>query len=280
MGTIWSDADIELLNRVYFNTTDDQLIILFPTRTIVAIKVKAKKLKLHRSPEFTFQLKSRNTMGSSNPMYGKVGANRGKTPSDVTKEKIRLSHLGKLGLIGNKNPMYGKPAYNRGIPPSTETVLKALETRRKNYNKLSSEQKENKLKKQQLHAIAVFSKFNRDRHSDYRTLPEQIVEDILISNNISYMFQYKAMYYKCDFYIQPNLIIEVQGDYWHANPMKYSTRILSPTQLKNISRDNQKFEYLTDRGFKILYIWEHDIYKNINIVKPLILNFINQDTNR
>ncbi len=45
--------------------------------------------------------------GEKNPMYGKVGAFKGKTHTEETKMKISESRKGKL--VGADNPMYGKP---------------------------------------------------------------------------------------------------------------------------------------------------------------------------
>lgn len=67
----------------------------------------------------------------------------------------------------------------------------------------------------------------------------------------------KAFY---DFYIPlKNIIIEIDGDFWHCNP---NTKYALPeykTQEKNIKRDKQKNQWAQDNGFKLLRFWEYDI---------------------
>lgn len=100
------------------------------------------------------------------------------------------------------------------------------------------------------------------------TLPERLVEEYLINNNITYFKQHK-MYNKfvVDFYIvDTNDIIEVQGDYWHGNPLYYGEgKIpLSERQIKQINRDKSRYAYLTKSGHNVFMVWETDIYNNID----------------
>jgi len=44
----WNDNDILLLIKFYPEKTDVELQKLFPDRTLISIKVKAKKLKLKK----------------------------------------------------------------------------------------------------------------------------------------------------------------------------------------------------------------------------------------
>lgn len=78
--------------------------------------------------------------------------------------------------------------------------------------------------------------------------------------------------YWYDFYLpNHNLIIEYQGDYWHANPNKYPSgtfiRILKqgPVLVDDIwARDKLKLEAAVQAGYKIAYIWETE-YKKIGL---------------
>lgn len=63
-----------------------------------------------------------------------------------------------------------------------------------------------------------------------------------------------------------NLIIEVNGDYWHANPSKYKENDLlsipgdKECLAKDIwEHDRKKKEVALQAGFKVLYIWESDL---------------------
>jgi G:T-mismatch repair DNA endonuclease (very short patch repair protein) len=94
---------------------------------------------------------------------------------------------------------------------------------------------------------------------------EKEFSKILNSLNIKYTQWFYAKEIKAfyDFYIPiKNIIIEVDGDFWHCNP---NTKFALPeykTQKKNIKRDEQKNQWAKDNGFKLLRFWENDIKNN------------------
>lgn len=89
-----------------------------------------------------------------------------------------------------------------------------------------------------------------------------------------------------DFYLeQYNLLIEVQGDYWHANPKLYKAQQILNFHGKFIkaeeiwSNDKIKKELALKHNFNIIYIWENDIKKMYdNDLKLYILERINNAT--
>ena len=104
------------------------------------------------------------------------------------------------------------------------------------------------------------------------------VDKILNECNINYEREYIIKYYAVDNYLyDQNLIIEVMGDYWHGNPLKYNENkyMLNNIQQKTILKDKQKASYiLNHKNIKILYLWETDIDKNPELCKKLILSYI------
>lgn len=105
---------------------------------------------------------------------------------------------------------------------------------------------------------------------------EKIISNILDTNNISYKFQFRTPHgkYIFDFLIQPNLIIEVHGDYWHANPKVFSGTYLTYKQTQNLIRDREKAQWCDSNNFKLLLVWEYDIYNNLSAVENYILKTI------
>ncbi len=111
------------------------------------------------------------------------------------------------------------------------------------------------------------------------TVPEKVFEDELKKYKINYK-KHISLYPICqpDFFIEPNIVIFIDGDYWHANP-KYLTKRgqkkLTQAQLKNIKRDRIHNIKLLERGFIVLRFWENDIKNNpqvcLNITKSHIL---------
>ena len=73
-------------------------------------------------------------------------------------------------------------------------------------------------------------------------------------------------------------IIEVNGDYWHANPSIYSgDEVISyPSGLakaKDIwERDNRKTSFAIEKGYSVITIWEYDINHNFKKVLGVLNN--------
>jgi very-short-patch-repair endonuclease len=85
--------------------------------------------------------------------------------------------------------------------------------------------------------------------------------DILTGLGIEFTHQYEVEGFDYDFYIPSrNLLIEVDGDYWHGNPEKFSE--LNNMQRKNKGLDKLKTKHAADRNFQLLRFWETDIVNN------------------
>ena len=91
--------------------------------------------------------------------------------------------------------------------------------------------------------------------------PQQIVDSLLDKNNIVYQKEKGIVYFNVDNYLEDDLMVEVQGDYWHCNPNKFDKKI-TKQQFDRISRDKAKHTYIVNNYNKEpLYIWECDTYK-------------------
>jgi len=99
-------------------------------------------------------------------------------------------------------------------------------------------------------------------------------EDILKSFNIeySYSFYIKSIGKIYDFHLPKyNILIEVDGDFWHCNPnSKYKTPTCK-SQILNIKNDKFKNKWAKDNGYQMLRFWETDINTNIEQVKQELL---------
>lgn len=109
------------------------------------------------------------------------------------------------------------------------------------------------------------------------TKPQVIINDLLNTNNIVYRNEESFIYYAVDNYlVDNNLIIEVMGDYWHSNPLKFDQ--INETQRKNIIRDKAKHSFLLNQyGIDVLYLWEKDILKNPKLCWLLIKSYIDNN---
>jgi len=118
-----------------------------------------------------------------------------------------------------------------------------------------------------------------NRQLDTNTKPQQIINNTLIDMNISYINEKGFKYYAVDNYLDGhNLIIEVMGDFWHCHPLKYNKDNMIDVHKKRIPKDKAKHTYFKNNyGIEILYLWEDDIYNNLDICKILIDKYINNN---
>ena len=87
------------------------------------------------------------------------------------------------------------------------------------------------------------------------TLPERIMQNNLKKNNIAFT-KHKPITniehrYQCDIFIEPNIIIECDGDYWHNYP-----NLREIDKIRNIE--------LQEKNYIIIRFWERDIKNNID----------------
>lgn len=111
------------------------------------------------------------------------------------------------------------------------------------------------------------------------TKPHKKISDLLQSHNIEVENEYPEKYHSIDIYLpRYNLMIEIMGDYWHANPLKYNIDNLTKQQKKSIKQDKSKHSYVKKyEDIEILYLWEKDIKTNINLCWLLIQEYINRN---
>ena len=98
-----------------------------------------------------------------------------------------------------------------------------------------------------------------------KTKIEEFVENYIKNLKIKYIYSFILdKKYQYDFLLPDySIFIEVQGDYWHANPMIYPNKeLLTERQKYKTMRDAEKLKYAAKNGYKIIYIWETDINNN------------------
>lgn len=144
-------------------------------------------------------------------------------------------------------------------------------------NKHTKEYKENmsKLKKSQYENGEI--QINRVKSSK----AELALLQYLKEQNIAVIHQYQidGIAFIYDFYFpELHLIVEYQGDYWHANPNKYDKgsvlKIQGKKELVPVEqiwkRDRFKKTLAEQKGYKVVYIWETDYKKHqYNVFKEL-----------
>jgi len=112
---------------------------------------------------------------------------------------------------------------------------------------------------------------------------EKLFENFLKENNIKYTYSFIYKKRQFDFLIPDfKIIIEIQGDYWHANPMFWdidnndsSKKKLYETQIMKIKDDKIKKRLIEDSEYQFISFWEYDIHNNFDKVTKTLFNLIN-----
>lgn len=183
--------------------------------------------------------------GEKNPFYGKHHDDEMKTHLSITSTEYWTTH---------EHPMKGKPHSEEHRKKNSEAHI-GLQVGEKNsfYGKHHTEETKEILRQK--------SSLQRSKAVVLPTAPERAIHNELNKYGIKFTTETLINDKFCvDIYIpELNLIIYVDGCYWHACP------IHCPNVLKN-KRDNARLPYLTKCGYNVEIIWEHDIKDNVELV--------------
>lgn len=209
--------------------------------------------------------KSINYRGENNPMYGRNIYQKwidkyGEEVALVKIEENKIKHS--INNSGENNPMYGKTYQDIWMEKYDDKVVESMIiAKSKKHSKWLVDNPK------QLYKM-IQSTLNRGYK---KTSIEIKVEEYLKLKNIKYKYNFILSNNQFDFLIPDyNIIIEVHGDYWHANPKIYGKgkKDLNHRQIFKVNRDIEKSNYIKENtNYNILYIWETDIknkkYKEI-----------------
>lgn len=108
------------------------------------------------------------------------------------------------------------------------------------------------------------------------TEPENKVEQIFNKNNINFIRNKKIKKYFVDFYLPKfNMGLEVDGDFWHCNPLIFQNDYFHPIKMKMAKEiwksDKKRHSNIVKSGITLNRIWESEISEN-KILKMLNIN--------
>lgn len=214
-------------------------------------------------------------VGENNPFFGKIHSD--KTKKNISKTLISY-------FENNDNAFLGKEHSNKS---KEKMSIKAKEF----YNSLSEEEKKERNEKVKI-GVNRFQDQNPEYTKEIRRKAcfasifsnskfkinkiETIVSNKLSELNLDFSYSVILGNFQYDFGNKENkILIEVQGDYWHANPKKYT--VLNEIQQFKVEKDILKKEFALKHGFKLFYIWEDDIIKNNFSIMEEIKNEISKN---
>jgi very-short-patch-repair endonuclease len=97
-----------------------------------------------------------------------------------------------------------------------------------------------------------------------------ILDNLYVEYEIEYPLLFACEWRIFDFCLQGNILIEVDGDYWHMNPELKEGRTAKYFQLKNKKNDMMKNYIAKKHGFSILRFWERDIFSDPDAVSDRV----------
>jgi very-short-patch-repair endonuclease len=117
-------------------------------------------------------------------------------------------------------------------------------------------------------------------HPKYGTskLEEDFAKNFLDKLGIEYVYQFEAKDIGrfFDFYVtKSNIIIEIDGDFWHGNPEKYGENELRNHQKRTQRIDEYKTKWALMHSIPVLRFWESDIRKNPEKVMKILKETLN-----
>lgn len=170
---------------------------------------------------------------------GKPAWNKGVPWPDEMRAKLSLAHV-------------ADAERRRGIPlsPETRAKMSAFWSGRKRNDAFRLGAQRGAVKR---HEAGVYpNRIGRMEH---------VMRDILDNLGVEYIHQ-KGIdgRFVVDFMLPPhNLIIEVDGDYWHANPAFYPPETLSTTQQNKVARDRTMEAVAAGMELRVLRFWDSDL---------------------
>jgi len=173
--------------------------------------------------------------------------------------------------FGNKNKAWAKigPEERKKFGENAAKKSKAW------WNSLPVEEKERRITEK----LTYLS-----RSPSFTSKQEVLIAETLTKAGIKFKTQVRIGRFLYDFQIG-NILLEVQGDFWHANPKKYKPSDLLPRgpNLKVHAseiwiKDQRKREKGEAAGFVVKQLWESEIGTGKNILKQLqtLINSENQ----
>lgn len=220
---------------------------------------------------------------------GRVTWMKGKHHTEESKRKMSISKIGMYK--GKKNPMYGKKAWNRGMKfgPRTDEVKLKISLKKKGtncgkknhfYGKRHTIKFKNHMKRLWKTKDYLEKQFhNGNRYKNNKC--EKAIQTELKNRGIDFI-THKTIIGVPDIFIEPNICIFIDGDFFHGNPNIYNgNHIIGQGTHKMKAKEKWKYDksvtrQLKYRGYIILRFWESDIKKDVKSIVDKIERVIHK----
>lgn len=187
---------------------------------------------------------------------GMIPWNKGKTKyNDKRLVKMSLIKIGTTRIFSKKHRKNISKA-RKGIKFSKEHLMNMSKASKKVWRTTD---------KKEFARTRVLNQIKNGLIPKSNTKIERIVKKELLKRGLKenkdffhqYIFKNVLI---CDFaFPKKKLIVECDGDYWHANPKIYNKNKLNKTQLRNKRFEKYEKRKLKECGWTLLRFWESDI---------------------
>lgn len=179
----------------------------------------------------------------------------------VTQEAIERRKQWCLEEYGVENPFQAEPIKNK----SKTTCMEKYGV--EHYAQTQESKDRHIITSLKNHGVIYpFLKNNTNRN----TFISRKVENELKILEVNYLKEQPIGKYYVDFLLPDHkLVIETYGDFWHANPKKYSADCVlnfpngKITAKEKWDYDKKREQFIIDSGYSIIVLWEHDINHDV-----------------
>ena len=201
-------------------------------------------------------VRSKETKNKISKTRKKKFKTQGYLNTPETREKIRLAGIGKM-------------ASNKGVPSSKEQIEKWKKTMKKKMEDPVFKEEYSKTRRRIILNSYATGKFSKTSNTDIeKRMRRGLIDKGFIEGEDFFPQYIIEEKFACDFVFPfQKIIVECDGDYFHANPKIYPVEKLHPKQERNLKRDRAKTAYIKkiDNGtWTLLRFWGSDIKKDVS----------------
>lgn len=284
LKTLYIEEDCSILDVIeYLNKDISSLQIYF---LLERFNIPKKGLKGSANSKRTREKYKKTCVekyGTENSLS--KGAEPYKKKNETVKEKYGVDNVFQLEEVKNKLNETMLETYGSlriCNPEKLKETLKnrPIEKKIEHYKNISISNKkkwENYTDEQKYDIITRLSKIQQESNFYKINKLETKISNALVEIGVSFYFSHYIKRRQFDFKIGENILIEVQGDYWHANPKFYKEDDIinyprGKFKAKDIwDKDEEKKKIAEKYGYEVFYIWEDEVkYMNEKQIATLI----------
>lgn len=261
----WTDEEDRILRKHFpYMSNQDLVDKFFNYRNAGQIANRARTFNLYKDKDYLYKMQTEKAIKHLKLIPDQRGA---KSPR-WNSEKVKCDYCGKEFYINQYKKSINK--YNFCSVECKRKFQSYVQLGSNNPNFGNEWTTEKKI---QAGERAVKQLLERDFKFE-ETEPERITKNILEKLDIKYEKEYDCKYYLTDFYlIDYQLMIEVQGNFFHCNPLM---NLNNSRKNKILAKDRRKHTYIKNKyNIEVLYLWEKDLKDNKDLCCKLIKKYIN-----